>query len=241
MAGRHCESSLSAFSRHSTVPRMCLVQYCPSLSCAALIQAPDRLEATGKVVIPLVAGGLPRPFSVSAAFPMSSEWKARFTCSRLHFRPAALSSASRAATASTSPDTTACIGELTAASHSPLRLPAPTASNSSEDQSAMDNMAPTSANVSVDLARAETIANADSKVRKPPTTDAVYSPRECPAQATGFTPAARKTCASANSTTKSAGCNTEGLSNSSSLSPSPKSSGRRSRPSNPGAASISQH
>mmetsp|Transcript_68216 Transcript_68216/g.171892 ORF Transcript_68216/g.171892 Transcript_68216/m.171892 type:complete len:202 (-) Transcript_68216:1748-2353(-) len=189
---------------------------------------------------------MPSPFSVSAALAIKPEWKAFCTCTLVHFRPAAFKSASSASTAATSPEITACIGEFTAASHKPGRSPLLTVANSSSVHSATDNMAPSSANVSVDFARAATIATADSNVSKPPATAAAYSPREWPATVIGITPTARRTWHNECSMTKRLGCVTVGRANCSSLSPASSGSpekmiGRRSKPRCSGADNSSQH
>mmetsp|Transcript_61774 Transcript_61774/g.162263 ORF Transcript_61774/g.162263 Transcript_61774/m.162263 type:complete len:345 (-) Transcript_61774:885-1919(-) len=231
--GCHCDSIFSAFWRQCTVPRMWPLQYLPSRSCAALIQPPVRFEATGIVEV-ASSSGMPRPCSVSAASATRPEWKAFRTWSLAHFLPAALSSASRAPTASASPEITACSCEFTAASQSPFFSPAAIAASSLSDHSETESMAPSLARVSVALARAETMPTAASRVRRPPVTAATYSPSEWPATATGLRPTARRTNDRAYSTTKRLGCSTEGRENSRSRScmspPRTKTRGRRSKP-----------
>mmetsp|Transcript_123527 Transcript_123527/g.395131 ORF Transcript_123527/g.395131 Transcript_123527/m.395131 type:complete len:209 (-) Transcript_123527:4596-5222(-) len=190
--------------------------------------------------------GMPNPVRVFAALAMSPEWNAFCTWSLAHLRPAAFNSASSAFTASTSPEITACNGELTAASHKPLRSPLLIDANSSSDHSETESMAPSSANVSVDLARTATMPTADSKDSSPPAMAATYSPREWPATATGAMPTARSTWASEYSTTKRLGCVMVGCANFFSLSFSVAASeekmvGRRSKPKCSGAMSNSQH
>mmetsp|Transcript_73955 Transcript_73955/g.213946 ORF Transcript_73955/g.213946 Transcript_73955/m.213946 type:complete len:206 (+) Transcript_73955:496-1113(+) len=119
------------------------------------------------------------------------------------------------------------------------------ASNSSSDQSETESMAPSSASVSVDFARAATMSMACESDKRPPATAAAYSPREWPATATGDTPTALKTWHKECSTTKSAGWVTVGRENSLSNSSSPagvlgNSFGRRSMPKRSGAKRSSQ-
>mmetsp|Transcript_17656 Transcript_17656/g.40882 ORF Transcript_17656/g.40882 Transcript_17656/m.40882 type:complete len:347 (-) Transcript_17656:4330-5370(-) len=246
-AGLHWRRSFSAFSRQRTVPRMCLVQYVPSCNCCADNQPPEKLEATGAAAARCASGApvsatAPRPIKVSAALATRPEWKAFLMCKRVHFLPAAFRSFSRVEIASTSPEMTAWMGEFTAASHNPGLAPLSTSASSAADHSATESIAPSSAKVSVDLARAATIDKAPSNVSKPPLTAAAYSPSEWPAAATGLMPIANSTCAKAYSTMKRLGCNTVGLANSSSCGPStPNKMGLRSKPRNSGARNFSQH
>mmetsp|Transcript_74112 Transcript_74112/g.209282 ORF Transcript_74112/g.209282 Transcript_74112/m.209282 type:complete len:200 (-) Transcript_74112:586-1185(-) len=187
---------------------------------------------------------MPRPCSVSAALAMRPEWKAFLTCSFVHLRSASFSSVSRACTADVSPETTACTGEFTAASQRPGRSFFSTAWSSCSDHPATESIAPSPARASVAFALVATISVADFRLKSPPVTAAAYSPRECPATATGETPTAESTCMSAYSTAKRLGCSTDGRENSATA-PSPvaeeKRTGLRSKPSSSGAPKSSQH
>ena len=143
----------------------------------------------------------------SLAGATTPEWKAAETGTSIPSRPRDLKSSPAFMTAAVSPDITVCLGEFLFAATTYPSISA-SASSTRRASAGILIIRPGSAMLTLAISRplTATASRASLKEKTPAATHAAYSPNECPAQATGFTPIVSRSLSMAVSAVRIIGC-----------------------------------
>ena len=184
-----------------------------------MIHSPVRLDTQG------ICGGFgfarrTRSANGSRTPSIIAEWNAWEVARRREASSFTASLASRAATATSGPETTVVFGAFTAAIASPGSSRGSTTSTPARTASIVP-----AGTACISAARSATRRSASSRPKTPARQAATYSPRLCPIIEAGRMPHSIHRRARACSTTKSAGCVTEVWPSRRSASPEPPSRG----------------